>query len=87
MSYTTDDNGNKSSLRAILIVLFGLLAILLLTWNLIFLMEATTKDNPDYTGLSLIISAILGGGLFGLAAKVIQKKYESKSKENENDSD
>ena len=54
---------------------------------MVFFMEAITKEAPNYEGLALIITAILGGGIFSLAAKVIQKKYESKNdKEDENDS-
>lgn len=87
MSYIHDDKGNKSSLRLIVLVLFGLLSAMIVIWTMVFFMEAVTKEAPDYEGLALIITAILGGGIFSLAAKVIQKKYESKNdKEDENDS-
>ena len=87
MSYIHDDKGNKSSLRLIVLVLFGLLSAMIVIWTMVFFMEAITKEAPNYEGLALIITAILGGGIFSLAAKVIQKKYETKKdKENENDS-
>lgn len=83
MSYIHDDKGNKSSLRLIVLVLFGLLSAMIVIWTMVFFMEAITKEAPDYEGLSLIITAILGGGIFSLAAKVIQKKYESKNDKND----
>ena len=87
MSYIHDDKGNKSSLRLIVLVLFGLLSAMIVIWTMVFFMEAITKEAPNYEGLALIITAILGGGIFSLAAKVIQKKYESKNdKKDENDS-
>jgi RsiW-degrading membrane proteinase PrsW (M82 family) len=86
MSYIHDDRGNKSSLRLIVLVLFGLLSAMIVIWTMVFFMEAITKEVPDYEGLALIITAILGGGIFSLAAKVIQKKYESKNDKDENDS-
>jgi hypothetical protein len=76
-SYTQDDSGNYSSLRLILGYLYGLIGLMVVVWCGAFIAE-TFKETPDYSGLAQIMAAIMGGGIFGLTAKVFQKRYESK---------
>ena len=44
---------------------------------LALVVKESYKEIPDYSGLSLIITAFLGGGVISLVAKAIQKKYEN----------
>jgi positive regulator of sigma E activity len=78
MTYLNDDKGNKSSLRAMLAYLFTLIGLMVVVWIGAFISE-TFRETPDYSGLAQIIGAIMGGGVVSLAAKVVQKKFETKN--------
>ena len=62
-------------MRLALIIIIIITLLLAVAWIYVFLQESR-RTETDYTGLSLILTAILGivGG--GFIGKVIQKKYE-----------
>jgi len=70
-----DDKGNISSIRIILIVSFGIFIYLLALWRKAFLFEIV-KDQPDYTGLVALFTAMIINTGLVLFLKVLQKKYE-----------
>lgn len=78
-SYLTDDKGNISNLRMMLTILFANITQLSFSWSFVFIYVSITRPNPDYTGLGVILGIILGNSFIGLIGKVMQKKIEMMS--------
>lgn len=71
-----DDRGNESSMRVMLFIFISTIAVCVAVL-LALVVKESYKEVPDYSGLSLIITAFLGGGVISLVAKALQKKYEN----------
>lgn len=70
-----DNKGNHSSMRVMLAIFISMVSACVVVL-LALVVKESYKELPDYTGLSLIITAFLGGGVVSLIAKAVQKKYE-----------
>lgn len=83
-----ENNGNPSSTRWLLFVLFVLAIFVYLDWRWAFRLEMV-REAPNYEGIEKLFIAMMvtfvGGVLLGLGLKVWQKKYERNNKEEKNE--
>ena len=70
-----DSKGNNSSLRIILVVVFLLMCYQLYEFRVAYRLEIV-KEAPDYSGLTLLFTAMIINFVLVLVAKVWQKKFE-----------
>jgi len=75
MKVLQDNKGNISSFRIVFIVVQFILVLTIFVVLFVFVKESY-KEVPDYSGLSSIITALLGSGTLNFAFKALQKKFE-----------
>jgi hypothetical protein len=75
-----DDNGNYSSMRILLFMLFAFVLFLYFDWRTALFVEVR-KQVPDYQGITSLFTAMMAGFVALIAAtiaKIIQKYIERK---------
>jgi peptidoglycan/LPS O-acetylase OafA/YrhL len=83
-NYLKEGGGKDSLMRLGFLILIVLVAISI-SVLLILTIKESGKESPDYFGLAAIITAFLGGGVWGMMEKRKQKQYESENYEEFNE--